>query len=148
MGVTPPSTWPWLDHPVSGLIPRTGRPLQTRFRCAYAVWLKLARKINSLTHYTKGTRSPRLSPRASADCRRTVSGSVSLPLPGCFSPFPHGTGSLSVVKEYLVLGGGPPVFGQDFTCPALLVRPARDLPVPDCHRLWCPVPGIFWFSRV
>ena len=27
---------------------------------------------------------------------RTVSGSLSLPSPGCFSPFPHGTGSLSV----------------------------------------------------
>ena len=29
--------------------------------------------------------------------KRTVSGSLSLPSPGCFSPFPHGTGSLSVV---------------------------------------------------
>src|SRR5690606_28068581 len=29
-------------------------------------------------------------------CRRTVSGSISLPAPGCFSPFPHGTSSLSV----------------------------------------------------
>ena len=24
-------------------------------------------------------------------CRRTVSGTFSLPCPGCFSPFPHGT---------------------------------------------------------
>jgi hypothetical protein len=29
-------------------------------------------------------------------CGRMVSGTVSLPCPGCFSPFPHGTGSLSV----------------------------------------------------
>ena len=43
------------------------------------------------------------------------------PLPGFFSPFPHGTGSLSVDHEYLALEDGPPIFGQDFTCPALLV---------------------------
>ena len=53
-------------------------------------------------------------------CRRPVSGTVSLPSSGCFSPFPHGTGSLSVSKEYLAFEGGPPIFGQDFTCPALL----------------------------
>ena len=43
------------------------------------------------------------------------------PLPGFFSPFPHGTGSLSVGNEYLALEDGPPIFRQDFTCPALLV---------------------------
>lgn len=42
------------------------------------------------------------------------------PLPGCFSPFPHGTGSLSVTREYLGLGDGPPRFRRDFTCPAVL----------------------------
>ena len=43
------------------------------------------------------------------------------PLPGFFSPFPHGTGSLSVGREYLALEGGPPIFRQDFSCPVLLV---------------------------
>ena len=42
------------------------------------------------------------------------------PLSGFFSPFPHGTGSLSVGKEYLALEDGPPMFRQGFTCPALL----------------------------
>ena len=42
------------------------------------------------------------------------------PLSGCFSPFPHGTGSLSVTGEYLALEGGPPGFAPGFTCPALL----------------------------
>ena len=41
-------------------------------------------------------------------CTHTVSGSISLPSPGFFSPFPHGTGSLSVSKEYLALEDGPP----------------------------------------
>src|SRR5438876_12224948 len=43
------------------------------------------------------------------------------PLPGFFSPFPHGTGALSVDHEYLALEDGPPIFGQDCTCPALLL---------------------------
>ena len=38
-------------------------------------------------------------------CRRTVSGTVSLPCPGCFSPFPHGTGSLSVSYPIFSLAG-------------------------------------------
>ena len=42
------------------------------------------------------------------------------PLPGFFSPFPHGTGSLSVDYEYLAFEDGPPIFRQDFSCPALL----------------------------
>ena len=124
MRVTAPSTWPWLDHPVSGLILRTIRPIKTRFRCAYTYRLKLARKIKSLTHYTKGTRSHPYQPEdwhsAPTVCKHSVSGSVSLPSSGCFSPFPHGTCSLSVTEEYLGLEGGPPKFRQDFTCPALL----------------------------
>ena len=42
------------------------------------------------------------------------------PCQGCFSPFPHGTCSLSVVGEYLALGGGPPRFTRNTTCSALL----------------------------
>ena len=57
MRVTAPSAWPWLDHSVSGLLPATERPVQTRFRSAYAYRLKLAANRNSLTHYTKGTPS-------------------------------------------------------------------------------------------
>ena len=94
------------------------RPFKTRFRCAYTYRLKLARKTKSLTHYTKGTPSGLKAPPTA--CRRPVSGTVSLPSSGCFSPFPHGTCSLSVMYEYLGLEGGPPMFRQDFTCPALL----------------------------
>src|SRR5215217_3962580 len=91
---------------------RTERPIQTRFRCAFTYRLKLARHTKSLTHYTKGTPSPLRAPTV---CRQPVSGSISLPLSGCFSPFPHGTCSLSVMHEYLGLEGGPPNFKQDFT---------------------------------
>ena len=96
---------------------RTERPIQTRFRYASTYRLKLARYTKSLTHYTKGTWSPF---QASTVCRQPVSGTISLPLSGCFSPFPHGTSSLSVMHEYLGLDSGLPMFRQDFTCPALL----------------------------
>ena len=76
-------------------------------------------------------------------CRHTVSGTVSLPSQGCFSPFPHGTGSLSVAREYLALRDGPRRFPRDFTCPAVL-RCLSNEPVAFClpgfHRLWPIVP--------
>ena len=42
------------------------------------------------------------------------------PLPGFFSPFPRGTGSLSVTDEYLALRGGPRRFTRNFSCTVLL----------------------------
>ena len=117
MRVTAPSTCSWLDHSVSGLKQRTERPIQTRFRCAYTYRLKLARYFKSLTHYTKGTQSPLRAPTV---CKYPVSGTISLPSSGCFSPFPHGTCSLSVACEYLGLDSGLPMFRQNFTCSALL----------------------------
>ena len=56
-------------------------------------------------------------------CRQTVSGTISLICSRFFSPFPHGTGSLSVSWEYLALRDGPRRFSQDFTCPAILRIP-------------------------
>ena len=62
-------------------------------------------------------------------CKRTVSGSLSLPFQGCFPPFPHGTGPLSVFRECLALRDGPRRFGQDSTCPALLRYSPSVMPV-------------------
>jgi hypothetical protein len=90
VGVTPPSAWPWLDHSVSGLPPATERPVQTRFRCAFAYRLKLAANGNSLTHYTKGTPSqyPHLHVlTAPTACRHPVSGLFHSPL-GVLFTFP------------------------------------------------------------
>ena len=71
-----------------------------------------------------------------------VSGTISLPCTGCFSPFPHGTGSLSVSHEYLALADGPAGFTLDYSCPALLRVPLGfgPLPVPGFHRLRPPFP--------
>ena len=80
----------------------------------------------------------RLKHGALTACTHTVSGSISLPSPGFFSPFPHGTGSLSVGQEYLALEDGPPMFRQGFSCPALLVAslvPRSGFRVRGCHPL-------------
>ena len=70
-------------------------------------------------------------------CRRMVSGTVSLSSSECFSPFPHGTGSLSVSREYLALPDGPGRFTQNYSCSALLRIPLRPimLRIRDCHPL-------------
>jgi len=44
------------------------------------------------------------------------------PLQGFFSPFPHGTRTLSVSTAYLALEDGPPGYRQGFPCPALLTN--------------------------
>ena len=71
-----------------------------------------------------------------------VSGTISLSSSECFSPFPHGTRSLSVSREYLALPDGPGGFAQDSTCPALLRIPIGPVcvHVRDCHPLRCNFP--------
>ena len=61
-----------------------------------------------------------------------VSGSISPRYSRYFSPFPHGTCSLSVSQEYLALPDGAGRL-TDFTCPALLriLLPLKNLPVRD-----------------
>ncbi len=81
-------------------------------------------------------------------CKRTVSGTISLFCSKCFSPFPHGTGSLSVSREYLALPDGPGKFTQNSSCSALLriPLPIIFLPVLDYHHLWYQFPLIFQFK--
>ena len=108
-------------------------------RLPYTV--KLATKRKSLTHYTKGTPSPSFP---GSDCLYACGFRIYFtPLPGFFSPFPHGTGSLSVDHEYLALEDGPPIFRQDFTCPALLLAhpvPPSGFRIRGYHPLWPAFP--------
>ena len=115
--------------------------------------LNLATKRNSLTHYAKGTLPSQLTPRTTTVCRHTVSGSLSLPSQGCFSPFPHGTCSLSVAEEYLALRGGPRRFQQGSTCPVVLGCLYNLLAISTCTgllpalaRLSSPVPVLIAIS--
>jgi hypothetical protein len=125
-GFTPTSPWPWIDHSVSRLPRRTARPFQTRFRCGYsAKRINLARqaqlvgslyKRHAVTPINKVVGTP-------TACKHTVSGTVSLAVSAFFSPFPHGTSSLSVMQMYLALADGAARFTQGFTGPALLRIP-------------------------
>ena len=74
-----------------------------------------------------------------------VSGTISLFCSKCFSPFPHGTGSLSVSREYLALPDGPGSFTQNSSCSALLRIPIRinRLRTRDFHALRCHFPEAY-----
>ena len=96
------------------------------FRLAFATasYLKYLTLLATLTRRLIMQKARRhqtsLAPTA---CKRMVSGSISLLYSRFFSPFPHGTSSLSVSQEYLVLADGPAWFIQDYSCPALLRIP-------------------------
>src|SRR5437763_10870136 len=53
-------------------------------------------------------------------CKHIISGTISLRSQRFFSPFPRGTGSLSVANEYLGLRRGRRRFIRSFTCIVLL----------------------------
>ena len=76
-------------------------------------------------------------------CRRTVSGTISLLCSRCFSPFPHGTCSLSVSQEYLALPDGPGRFSQNSSCSEILriLQEWLRLRVRDFHSLWSVFPN-------
>ena len=77
-----------------------------------------------------------------------VSGSISLPSPGFFSPFPHGTAALSVATEYLALDRGRPGFRQDFSCPAVLrncITESSSFRLRGFHPLWPAFPKPFCY---
>jgi hypothetical protein len=95
----------------------------------------------------QSTNHPKAALSRGSDCLYACSFRVYFtPLPGFFSPFPHGTGSLSVDHEYLALEDGPPIFRQDFTCPALLVYtlvPLSDFRIRGYHPLSPDFPDRF-----
>ena len=70
-------------------------------------------------------------------CKRMVSGSISPPYSGYFSPFLHSTGALSVSRVYLALPDGAGKFKRGVSDPALLRIPLtnKTLPLRDYHPL-------------
>ena len=123
-GLTRASPCPCVDHPASGLQHATERPVQTRFRYGYPSPVNLATHRNSQAHSSKGTRSHHPPPGRDGTLPRLVSTRFQVlfhdPSPGYFSPFPHGTSSLSVTRKYSGLGGGPPGFTRNSTGSVLL----------------------------
>src|SRR6266700_6888407 len=105
---------------------RLDRPVRTRFRYGSPTRVNLATHRTSQAHSSKGTWSLHVGPEADPLPRLVGTRFQVLfhdPSPGYFSPFPHGTCSLSVTREYLGLAGGPARFTRDFSGPVLLGIP-------------------------
>lgn len=114
------------------------RPVQTRFRCGCPAIYGLTSLATATRRLImQKARRYYVKDAAPTACKRMVSGAVSLPCSGFFSPFPRGTGPLSVSQEYLALADGPAGFKQGFSCPVLLRVPTSifALPVRDYHPL-------------
>jgi hypothetical protein len=102
---------------------RLKRPIQTRFRYGSPTQVNLATHHDSQAHSSKGTQSHHSRPKTTTLPRLVGTRFQVLfhnPSPGRFSPFPHGTRPLSVIRKYLGLPGGPGRFTQDSTSPVLL----------------------------
>ena len=79
--------------------------------------LNLASNRNSLARSTKSTRSWRMPLSLLVNIRFQI---LFHSPPGVLFTVPSRYYALSVTKEYLALGGGPPIFPQGFTCLVVL----------------------------
>ena len=91
----------------------------------------------------KARHYPGLRQQALTVCRHTVSGSVSLPSAGCFSPFPHGTVHYRSSAVFS-LGGWSPQLPTGFrvsrSTPGSQVEPIH-FRLRDSHPLRSPLPA-------
>ena len=126
--VTGASPWPWVAHAVSGLPNATKGAL---FRLAFA----LAPAVTALATPHGVTRriilqkarcQAGLRPSPSTAWKRQVSGTISLPSPGYFSPFPHGTVRYRS-RRVVSLGGWSPQLHTGF-----LVSGTTQVPSTGC----------------
>ena len=115
--LTAASTWTWIDHPVSGLLLLTLALLRLGF--------PTAPHLKCLTLPVSVTRRTVLQKVRRRTCvlRQLVNTGFQVLFhspPGVLFTFPSQYYALSVTKEYLALGGGPPDFPQGFSCLVVL----------------------------
>ena len=108
--------------PSFGSIRTNYPPFRTRFRSGSACpWLSLARTAHSSAHSTKGTPSPlALASRGSDRPEAQGFRIYFTPLAGVLFTVPSRYWFTIGRWRYLALGGGPPRFPPDFSCPAVL----------------------------
>ena len=123
---------------------RRSRPIRTRFRFGSGCKpLSLATNSNSPAHSTKGTPSAcalpeGCAPRPLTVCKSKVSGFYFTPLPGYFSPFPHGTLHYRSPKVFSLTQWSvriPPGFRVSRGTRVSLRRPVS-FRLQGCHPLW------------
>ena len=142
---TSASSWTWIGHPVSGLPVLTLRPFETWFPFgSMAVPFNLASTGNSPDRSTKSTR---LHLNVLPQLVNTGFQVLFHSPPGVLFTFPSQYYALSVTKEYLALGGGPPDFPQGSTCLVVLwILPSRSgFRVRGFHPLWLAFPKPFHY---
>ena len=140
---TAASSCPWIDHPVSGLCIKTialfrlGLPSAIHLKC-----LTLPPYITRRTVLQKVRDHPRMGLSQLAGTGFQV---LFHSPPGVLFTFPSRYYSLSVTKSYLALGGGPPCFPPDSSCPVVLWYRLQ----PSCfhlrgfYALWLRFPTVF-----
>ena len=142
--LTAASTWTWIDHPVSGLLLltlallRLGFPTAPHLKCltlpVSVTRRTVLQKVRGCTH--------KVLPQLVDTGFQVLFHSP----PGVLFTFPSQYYALSVTKEYLALGGGPPDFPQGFSCLVvlwILLVPLR-FPIRGFHPLWPAFPIPFW----
>ena len=115
---TPASSWTWVDHPVSGL------PVLTL--ALFRLGFPAAPRLDRLTLPAPATRRTVLQ-KVRGCAHKALPQLVNTGFqvlfhspPGVLFTFPSQYYALSVTKEYLALGGGPPDFLQGSTCLVVL----------------------------
>ena len=141
---TAASSWTWIDHPVSGLLPLTLRPVQTWYPFgSVPLVLNLASERNSPDRSTKSTPL-----HIYIVLRQFVNTGFQVLFhspPGVLFTFPSQYYARSVTKKYLGLRGGPRAFRQGFTCLVLLWIPPcqSSFRLRGFHSLWLAFPKPF-----
>ena len=138
--LTAASTWTWIDHPVSGLLLltlallRLGFPTAPHLKC-----------LTLPVSVTRRTVLQKVRGSSNNDVPQLVNTGFQVLFhspPGVLFTFPSQYYALSVTKEYLALGGGPPDFLQGSTCLAVLRIPLAVFwfHVRGFHPLWPDFP--------
>ena len=115
---TSTSTCSWIGHPVSGLRHAT----IALFRLAFASAPNL-QFLTLLHNVTRRSVLQKVRDRALLALSLLVNTGFQVLFhspPGVLFTFPSRYYALSVTNSYLGLGGGPPGFPPDFSCPAVL----------------------------
>ena len=116
--LTAASAWTWVDHPVSGILLLTLALLRLGFPTAPSLKdLTLPVSVTRRTVLQKVRGCTHMVLPQLVDTGFQV---LFHSPPGVLFTFPSQYYALSVTKEYLALGGGPPDFPQGFSCLVVL----------------------------
>ena len=144
---TAASSWTWIDHPVSGLRSLTVALLTLGFPSA-----PFLKNLTSPAAVTRRTVLQKVRGCTYIVLPQLVNTGFQVLFhspPGVLFTFPSQYYALSVTKEYLALGGGPPDFPQGFSCLVVLriLSALLGFRIRDFHPLSLVFPGPFCYPQ-